>query len=164
MAKRKKKDAAPPVEAFGDKLVSRNKRASFDYEIEETYEAGLVLAGSEVKMLRQASADLTDAFCRIEKGEAWVYGMNIPELFGTHYGHKPKAPRKLLLNRHEIEQIERAIERNGMTCIATRLYFRGGRAKLEIALARGKRKADKRETIKERDADREAAAAIAKYK
>jgi SsrA-binding protein len=164
VAKRKKKDAPPPVEAFGDKVVSRNKRASFDYELTSKFEAGLVLIGSEVKMLRQAAADLSDAFCRIEKGEIWVHGLNIPELSGTHFGHEPKRKRKLLLNRHEISQIKRAIDRDGMTCVATQLYFRRGRAKLEIALARGKRQVDKRESLKRREADREAAAAIARHR
>lgn len=164
MAKRKKKEAPPPVEAFGDKVIARNKRASFDYELEDRYEAGMVLIGSEVKMLRHGTADLSDAFCRIEKGEAWLYGVNIPEMSGTHYGHEAKRRRKLLLNRHEIDQIQRAIDRDGMTCVATRLYFRGGRAKIEVALAKGKRRVDKRETIKERQADREAEAAIARFK
>lgn len=160
MAKRKKKEAPPPVEAFGDRLISRNKRASFDFELGERYEAGLVLQGSEVKMLRHGTADLTDAWCAIEKGEAWVKGLNIPEMQGTHYGHEAKRPRKLLLHRHQIAQIQRAIERQGMTVVATRLYFRGGRAKLEIALARGKAKVDKRHALKARVADREAEAAI----
>ena len=160
MAKRKKKEQPPPVEQFGDKMVARNKRASYDYELGERYEAGMVLVGSEVKMLRHSSADLTDCFVAIERGEAWLHGLNIPELSGTHYGHPAKRKRKLLLHRLEIEQIKRCIEREGMTAVATRLYFRGGRAKIEIALARGKRRTDKRESIKRRDADREAQAAI----
>jgi SsrA-binding protein len=164
VAKRKKKEAPPPVEAFGDKVIARNKRASFDYELTDRYEAGLQLIGSEVKMLRHGTADLSDAFVRVEKGEAWVYGVNIPEMSGTHYGHEAKRRRKLLLHRHQIDQIQRAIDREGMTCVATRIYFRGGRAKLEIALAKGKRQVDKRHTIKERQADREAEAAIARFK
>lgn len=160
MAKRKKKEQPPPVEQFGDKLVARNKRASFDYTLGDRFEAGMVLVGSEVKMLRHSSADLTDCFVVIERGEAWLHGLNIPELSGTHYGHPAKRKRKLLLHRLEIEQLKRSIEREGMTAVATRLYFRGGRAKIEIALARGKRRTDKRETIKRRDADREAQAAM----
>lgn len=163
MAKRKKKEAPPPVEAYGDKIVARNKRAGFDYELGERYEAGVVLAGSEVKMLRQATADLTEAFVRIERGEAWIYGVNVPERAGAPWGHVAKRPRKLLLHKHQIEQIKRATERDGMTCVATRLYFRGGRAKIEIALARGKARIDKRETIKQREADREARAAIDRH-
>ena len=121
MAKRKKKEAPPPVESFGDKLIARNKRASFDYELEGRYEAGMVLIGSEVKMLRHGTADLSDAFCRIEKGEAWLYGVNIPEMSGTHYGHEAKRRRKLLLNRHEIDQIQRAIDRDGIAKLAALL-------------------------------------------
>ncbi len=163
MGKRKrKKEEAPPVEQFGDKLVARNRRASFNYELSERFEAGMVLVGSEVKVLRQTAADLTEAYCAVRRNEVWLLGLNIPELQGTAWGHQPKRPRKLLLHRHEIEQIQRAVDRQGMTAVATRLYFRGGRAKIEIALARGKRQADKRETIKQREADREAQAAIAR--
>jgi SsrA-binding protein len=163
MARRKKKEEAPPVERFGDKLVARNKRASFEYELGERIEAGLVLTGTEVKMLREATADLTDAFVRIDRGEAFVYGMNIPEMPGAAYGHQAKRTRKLLLHKQEIEEIQRGVEREGMTAVATRLYFRGGRAKLEIAMARGKRKFDKRHTLKAREADREAQAAMARH-
>lgn len=160
MAKRKKKEAPPPIEKFGDKLISRNKRASFDFELGDRFEAGIVLAGSEVKMLRHGTADLTDAWCAVENGEVWVKGLNIPEMQGTPWGHEAKRPRKLLLHRHQIAQIARAIERQGMTAVATRLYFRGGRVKLELALAKGKARVDKRHTLKEKQADREAEAAI----
>lgn len=160
MAKRKKKDSLPPVERYGDRLIARNKRATFDYELGSRFEAGLVLAGSEVKMLRQGTADLTDCFCTIKRDEAWVHGLNIPELPGTPWGHEPKRSRKLLLHRHEIDQLKRAIERQGMTVVATRIYFRNGRVKLEIALAKGKRKVDKRHAVKDREALREARAAI----
>ncbi len=160
MAKRKKKDAPPPVEAFGDKVIARNKRATFDYELSDRFEAGMVLSGSEVKMLRHGTADLSDAWCALEKGELWVKGLNIPEMSGTPWGHEAKRPRKLLLHRHQIDQIARAIERQGMTAVATRIYFRGGRAKLEVALAKGKAKVDKRHSLKEKQADREAEAAI----
>jgi SsrA-binding protein len=148
------------VEAYGDKMIAKNKRASFDYELGERYEAGLVLAGTEVKMLRYGTADLTDTFVTIDKGEAWIRGLNIPEMQGTPYSHDAKRPRKLLLHRHQIDQLKRAIERQGMTAVATRLYFRGGRAKVEIALAKGKAKYDKRQALKKRVADREAEAAI----
>ena len=161
MAKRKKKEAPPPIEAYGDKMIARNKRASFNYELGTRYEAGMVLVGSEVKMLREGKADLTDAWVAMQKGEAWVHGVNVPVLPNAAWGgHRGKRPRKLLLHRHEIDQLARAIERDGMTVVATRLYFRGGRAKIEIAIAKGKRFVDKRQTMKERDADREAEAAI----
>jgi SsrA-binding protein len=147
----------------GDKVVARNRRASFDYELGEKYEAGLVLVGTEVKMLRLATADLTDTWCSVQRGEAFLNGMKIPILEGAAFGHgQDKRARKLLLHAKEIEELERAIQRDGMTAVATQLYFKGGRAKVEIALARGKKRADKREAIKERDATKEARAAIAR--
>ncbi|MBM4374115.1 MAG: SsrA-binding protein SmpB [Deltaproteobacteria bacterium] len=159
MAKHKKNDA-PAVEQYGDGIIAKNRRASFDYELSDTYEAGLQLIGSEVKVLRAGKADLSDAYVTIERGEAFVHGANIPELSGTPFGHEPKRKRKLLLNRDEIDAIERATEREGMTVVATKIYFRGGRAKLEIALARGKKLHDKRESLKRKEADREARAAV----
>ncbi|HLM72018.1 MAG TPA: SsrA-binding protein SmpB [Polyangiaceae bacterium] len=146
----------------GEKLISKNRRASFEYELGETYEAGLALIGSEVKVLRNASADLSDAWCSIERGEAFLKGMNIPVMTGMLFGHEAKRTRKLLLHAREIEQIKRAVEREGMTVVATRLYFKGGRVKVELALAKGKKVADKREAVKEREATREARAAIAR--
>lgn len=147
----------------GDRVIARNRRASFDYELGEKFEAGLVLVGTEVKMLRMATADLTDTWCTVQRGEAFLNGMNIPILEGAAFGHaNDKRARKLLLHAKEIETIERAIQREGMTAVATQLYFRNGRVKVEIALARGKKRADKRESIKERDAEREARVAIAR--
>lgn len=148
------------MERAGDGIVARNRRASFDYELTDRFEAGLVLMGSEVKALRQVTADLSDAYCILRNGEAFVHGLNIPELQGAAYGHAAKRPRKLLLNRSEIDDLQKQVERQGMTAVATMLYFRGGKAKLEIALAKGKRKVDKRHALKERDADREATAAM----
>lgn len=146
----------------GETLIARNKRASFDYELGERFEAGLVLVGSEVKMLRAGSADLTDAWCSIHRGEAFLEGVNIPVMPGAAFGHEAKRPRKLLLHAREIDQIRRAVEREGMTVTATRLYFKNGRVKVEIALARGKKKADKRDAMREKEAEREARAAIAR--
>lgn len=144
----------------GEKLIVRNKRASFDFELGERFEAGIVLIGSEVKVLRAGGADLTDAWCAIEQGEAFLKGANIPELSGALFGHAAKRARKLLLHKEEIEEIQRAIGRGGMTVVATRLYFKDGRAKAEIALAKGKKAVDKRETLKAKEAEREARAAI----
>jgi SsrA-binding protein len=155
MAKRRKKRELPPVEKYGDGVVARNKRASFDYDLGERIEAGLVLAGTEVKMLRQGHADLSGSYCNVSRGEAWVHGINIPELAGSPWTHTPKRSRKLLLHAHEIEQLSRAVERQGMTAIPTLLYFRGGKAKLEIAMARGKKHYDKRGAERERELDRE---------
>jgi SsrA-binding protein len=144
----------------GETLVARNKRASFDYELGDRFEAGIVLKGSEVKMLRAGRADLTDSFCTIFRGEAFLQGVSIAEMTGAAFGHVPKGARKLLLHRREIQLIERAIGREGMTAVATRLYFKGGRVKVEIALARGKKSHDKRETLRARDAEREVRAVV----
>ena len=147
----------------GDRVIAKNRRASFNYELGDKYEAGLVLVGTEVKMLRMATADLTDTWCSVQRGEAFLNGMNIPLLEGAAFGHaSDKRARKLLLHAKEIEEIERALQREGMTAIATQIYFKGGRVKVEIALARGKKHADKRQAIKEKDADREAKIAIAR--
>lgn len=142
----------------GETLVARNKRAAFDYDLSDRFEAGIVLKGSEVKMLRAGRADLTDSFCAISRGEAFLHGARIAEMSGAAFGHLAKGARKLLLHRREIELIDRSTAREGMTAVATRLYFKGGRVKVEIALARGKRIYDKRERIKARDAEREARA------
>ncbi len=146
----------------GETRIVENRRARFEYELGDTYEAGLVLIGSEVKMLRRGQADLGDSWCAVEQGEAWLKGMNIPEMPGAAFAHEAKRARKLLLHANEVEQISRALSRDGMTAAATRLYFKDGRVKVEIALAKGKRMADKREAVKEREAEREARAAISR--
>ncbi len=147
----------------GDRLVAKNRRASFDYELGDKYEAGIVLVGTEVKMLRMGSADLSDTWCSVQRGEAYLNGMNIPLLEGAAFGHATdKRARKLLLHAKEIEELERAIQRDGMTAIATKIYFKEGRVKVELALARGKKHQDKRQSIKEKDADREAKVAISR--
>jgi SsrA-binding protein len=155
---------AKEKEKPGEKLIARNKRASFDYELGERYEAGLALLGSEVKMLRDGKADLTDAWCAIQNGEAFLNGVNIPEMPGAAFGHEAKRARKLLLHSAEIEEIERAVGRDGMTVTATRLYFKNGRVKVELALARGKKKKDVRESVREREAEREARQAMARVR
>lgn len=144
----------------GETLVARNKRASFDYDLGDRFEAGIVLKGSEVKMLRAGKANLTDSFCTVSRGEVFLQGVSIVEMAGAAFGHLPKGARKLLLHRREILLIGLGIAREGMTAVATRLYFKGGRAKVEIALARGKKIYDKREIIRAQDADREARAAM----
>ena len=145
----------------GDRLVSKNKRASFDYEISDTFEAGMALIGSEVRSLRQHSADLTDAWVDIDhRGEAWVRGMRIPPLAHAAFGHVDTRARKLLLHRAQIERLRGLVERDGMTLIATKCYFKNNLAKLEVAVARGKKKYDKRQSIKIKEADREATSAI----
>jgi SsrA-binding protein len=149
----------------GNRLVARNKRARFEYELGDTYEAGLVLIGSEARSLRDRAADLSDAWVEIDANlEAWLKGMRIPEMKHAAYGHREQRPRKLLLHDYEILQLKAAIEREGMTIVATKLYFKNHRVKIEIAVARGKKKHDKRQTIKERDAAREARDAIRRAK
>jgi SsrA-binding protein len=147
-------------EASDEKLIARNRRAGFEYELGERFEAGLVLVGTEVKMLRDGKADLSDAWCSVTRGEAFLHGMSIPEMPGMAFGHVAKRSRKLLLHGTEIEQLQRAVDREGMTVAATRLYFKKGRVKIELALAKGKKQADKREALKRREAEREARAAI----
>jgi SsrA-binding protein len=139
----------------GETLVAKNRRAGFDYVLGDRFEAGIVLKGSEVKMLRAGKADITDSFCTVERGEAFLHGVSITEMADAAFGHRPKEKRKLLLHQREIQLIEFALAKEGMTAVATRLYFKGGRAKIEIALARGKKTYDKRETLRTKDAERE---------
>ncbi len=142
------------------KPIATNRRASFDYELGTRYEAGLVLIGSEVKSLRVGSANLSDAWISLRGGEAFVEGLRIPVLTHAAFGHAESRPRKLLLHDREIVELQGEIDRKGMTVIATRIYFRKGRVKLEIAVAKGRRQGDKREAIKAKEAEREAKAAI----
>jgi SsrA-binding protein len=140
----------------GRKLIAQNKKARHDYHIEDTYEAGLVLMGTEVKSLRMGRASLTDGFVDIESHEAWLHGVHIPEYTqGTWTNHSARRKRKLLLNRHEIDKIERRVNEKGLTVIPLALYFLDGRAKVEIALAKGKKSWDKRHSLAERQANRE---------
>jgi len=148
-------------QSSSDKLVARNRRARFNYELGDSWEAGLVLIGSEVRSLRENSADLTDAWVDVDsRGEAWVKGLRIPPLKHAAFGHEERRPRKLLLHAVEIERLRSGIERDGMTVIATKCYFKGGRAKLEVTLARGKKKHDKRQALRSREAEREAQQAV----
>ena len=140
----------------GRKIVAQNKKARHDYAIEDTYEAGLVLQGTEVKSLRMGRASLTDGFVDIDDHEAWLHGVHIPEYTqGTWTNHAARRKRKLLLNRVEIDKIERRVNEKGLTVIPLALYFVDGRAKVEIALAKGKKSWDKRHALAERQADRE---------
>jgi len=140
----------------GRKLIAQNKKARHDYHIEDTYEAGMVLMGTEVKSLRMGRASLADGFIDIEGHEAWLHGVHIPEYTqGTWTNHSARRKRKLLLNRHEIDKIERRVNEKGLTVIPLALYFLDGRAKVEIALAKGKKSWDKRHSLAERQANRE---------
>ena len=141
----------------GTKLVVGNRRARFDYHLDERHEAGLVLTGTEVKTLRGGKGSLNEAWVKIEPGgDAWLMQAHIPEYaFGNRNNHDPVRPRKLLLHRRELDQLAHTVAAKGVTLVPLRLYFRDGLAKLEFATGRGKNVADKRQTSKERDAKRE---------
>ena len=145
----------------GHKIVAQNKKARHDYLIESTYEAGLVLQGTEVKSLRMGRASLVDGFVDIDGDEAWLHGVHIPEYSqGTWTNHAARRKRKLLLHRAEIEKIERRVNEKGLTVIPLSIYFKDGRAKVEIALAKGKKSWDKRHALAERQANREVEQAV----
>ncbi|RYU12904.1 SsrA-binding protein SmpB [Nocardioides iriomotensis] len=145
----------------GQKMVAQNKKARHDFHIEDTFEAGLVLVGTEVKSLRAGRASLVDGFADIEGHEVWLHGVHIPEYTqGTWTNHSARRKRKLLLNRAEIDKIERRVNEKGLTIVPLALYFKDGRAKVEIALARGKKSFDKRHAIAERQAKRETEQAV----
>ncbi len=148
----------------GIKIVAQNKKARHDYHIMDTWEAGLVLQGTEVKSLRNGKANLKDSFARIEKGEVYLYNCHIsPYDKGTHANHEPERVRKLLLNRQEIRKLSGKVEEKGLTLVALKIYFKRGRAKVEIGLARGKKLYDRREDIARRDVKRDMDRAM-KYK
>ena len=138
------------------KQIAANRKAYHDYSIEDTWEAGIVLTGTEVKALRAGRASLVDGFGEVEGGEAWLNGVHIPEYTqGTWTNHTPRRRRKLLLHRTEIDRIERKLSEKGFTLVPLALYFKDGRAKVEIGLARGKRQYDKRQSMAEKDAQRD---------
>ena len=140
----------------GRKLVAQNKKARHDYHLDDHYEAGLVLTGTEVKSLRAGRASLVDAYAHIKDGEVWLEGVHIPEYTqGSWTNHEPRRSRKLLLHRAEIGKLIGKTKESGVTLVPLALYFKDGKAKVEIALARGKRSYDKRQTLAARDAARE---------
>ena len=144
----------------------RNKRATFDYEILEEYVAGIVLAGTEIKSIRLGKASLTECYCYFDRNELWIRGVNIAEYsWGTCNNHSPKRDRKLLLNRRELNKLQRALQDNGLTVVGLRMFLNErGLAKIVIGLARGRKAYDKREYIKENDARREMDKAMKRYK
>ena len=146
----------------GRALVAQNRRARHDYHIGETFEAGLALSGTEVKSLREGRATLADAFATIDDGEAWLRAAHIPEYsHGTWTNHTARRTRKLLLHRREIDKIERELATKGATLVPLAIYFVNGYAKVELGLATGKREYDKRQSIAQREARREAERALA---
>jgi SsrA-binding protein len=146
----------------GRALVAQNRKARHDYHIHDTWEAGLVLSGTEVKSLREGRANLTDAYATVDDGEVWLRAAHIPEYsHGTWTNHTARRTRKLLLNRREISKIERELGTSGATLVPLSIYFSDGYAKVEVALATGKREYDKRHTLAERESRREAERALA---
>jgi len=140
--------------------ITENRKARFDYSIGETFEAGIELAGSEVKSVRRGDVQLKDSYVAFKSGEAYLQNAHISVYKASSYmNHEPERLRRLLLNKNELSKIERAITEKGFTCVPLRMYFKGGWAKVEIALVKGKKSADKRESIKGREADRELAQA-----
>ena len=140
----------------GTKMIARNRRARHDYHIEDVYEAGLVLTGTEVKSLRAGRASLVEGFGQISDHEIWLHNVHIPEYtLGTWTNHEPRRTRKLLMHRREIDKLESETAERGLTLVPLALYFKDGKAKVELALARGKRTYDKRHDLAERDAARE---------
>lgn len=149
----------------GEKVVATNRKARHDYAIEDTYEAGLVLTGSEVKSLREGRASLVDGYAFIDRGEAWLDAVHIPEYTGgTWNNHAPRRKRKLLLHKAQILKIHNKVKEGGYTLVPLRLYFSDGRAKVELAVAKGKREYDKRQTLRERQDNREAQRAMSSRK
>ena len=142
--------------ASGDRAIATNRRARHEYEILETVEAGLVLRGTEVKSLRDSQVTFKDAYATIRNNEAWLRGCHInPYSHGTDANHDPERDRKLLMHRREINRLNGRIAERGLTVVPLKLYFKGGRAKIEIGLARGKKLHDKRATLRERESRRE---------
>jgi SsrA-binding protein len=144
------------VKETGQKLIAQNKKARHDYSILDTYECGIVLTGTEVKSLRAGRASLVDGFVMIENGELWMHGVHIPEYTeGTWTNHTPRRKRKLLVHREEIRKLSGKMKDSGTTLVPLQLYFKDGRAKVEIAIAKGKKAHDKRDSLMEAQATRE---------
>ena len=142
--------------AKGEKTIVVNRKAHHNFHLFDRFEAGIALRGTEVKSLRNGQVNVTDAFVRIEDGQATLHNMHIsPYEYGTHWNHEPERPRRLLLHKREIRKLARETQQRGYTIVPTRLYFKNGRVKVEIALAKGKALHDKREAIKRRDEARQ---------
>ena len=141
------------MEKLKNDILIRNKRASFDFELIDTYQAGIVLVGTEIKSIRLGKASLVDTFCFFNNGELWVKNMHISEYFyGTYNNHLPRRDRKLLLNKKELQKLRRQTKETGFTIVPTKLFINSkGLAKIEIAVAKGKKAYDKRESLKEKD-------------
>lgn len=147
----------------GTKIIASNRRARYDYDVLDVVEAGIALVGSEVKSLRESKVQMADAYARVEDGELWLHGVHISPYVhsAAHSGHDPDRRRKLLLHRDQIGRIGARVAQDRLALVPLSLYFKDGRAKVELAVARGRRRYDKRQAIAKRDADREAAKAMA---
>lgn len=155
----------PGITGLDKKIVATNRRARRDYEISDTFECGMVLRGSEVKSLRESQVQMTEAYGRIDDGELWLLGLNISPYASTgsaSFGHIPDRHRKLLLHRSEIDRIDAKVSRDRLALVPLSIYFIGGRAKIELGIARGKKEFDRRQDIARRDADREAERAMSR--
>ena len=161
MAKKKSAKTAKNGSTEGNRIAATNRRAFFDYEILERHEAGLVLTGTEIKSVRAGKADLSDAYARVREGELWLHNTYIaPYDPASQFNHEPRRPRKLLMHRDEIENLGSEVAEKGLTLVALRIYIKRHVAKVELGLARGKRRYDKRQAIINRDMDREARRAV----
>ena len=148
----------------GEKVIVRNKELRFKYEVIETHEAGLELKGTEVKSLRAGAVNLKDSYCRFKEHELFVVGMHIaPYSHGTHANHDPERPRKLLMHKRELVRLKSKVMEKGLTIVPARIYFKNGRAKMEIALVKGKKLFDKRAEAKRKEQRREMERAIKRY-
>ena len=151
------------VKEVGRKVIAQNKKARHDYSISDVLECGLVLTGTEVKSLRDGRASLIDGFAMVNNGELWLMGVHIPEYTeGTWTNHTPRRDRKLLVHKNELNKLIGKLKDSGTTLVPLQLYFKDGKAKVEIAVARGKKAHDKREAIKEREADREVSRVVSR--
>ncbi len=156
MARVSERPISEPDGTEGIKIIVTNRKARYDYHFMDTWEAGIVLTGTEVKSLRQGKINLTDSFAAVDNGEVYLYNVHVsPYEQGSHFNHEPTRRRKLLLHRSEIRKLIGRVVEKGLTLIPTRVYFKRGRAKVEIALAKGKRDYDRRRTIADRDARRD---------
>lgn len=151
-------------ESQDNRTIATNRRARRDYELGDTFEAGIVLAGSEVKSLRESTVQIAEAYAQVRDGEAWLLGLHIAPYSHAqdHSGHEPERPRKLLLHRNEIDRIGHRMATDRLTLVPLRLYFREGRVKAELALGKGRKTVDKRHDLAKREAEREAARAMAR--
>jgi len=147
----------------GIKIISKNRRAGFDYHISDRFEAGMVLLGSEVKSLRAGKSNLQDCYCTIKDSEVFLLNCHIaPYKFASHFNHEPERPKKLLLNGKEIQKIKKALEQQGATIVVSKMYFKAGRVRIEIGIGKGKKNFDKRHDIADRESKRRMQRAMGK--